>query len=157
MGWNKSIKCSTLSRTKVSPRTDCRVIEIEVCGKEACPIVVGEPICKEETKTVRNLSHICSTFEFHCCFFQFVQSIPSESCRLIPLRECRDETRMVPELVPEEDCVDVPREVCVTLRIPKKVTNPRVKKWCGPDPNYNPEQTTVSSTTSSAPSTLSIG
>ena len=47
-------KCTIAKEThnKVTPQTDCRQVEFSLCGPEACPIVVGEPICNEEVRTV---------------------------------------------------------------------------------------------------------
>ncbi len=66
---------------------------------------------------------------------QVVQEVPEEECNLVPQRSCRDEVQIVPSLVPEEKCIDVPKEVCVMARVnPTKVLRPVVKRWCGPDP-----------------------
>jgi len=40
-------------------------------------------------------------------------------------------TKLVPHLEPHEECVDIPKEVCVrTRQNPRKVKRPIVKKWC---------------------------
>ena len=40
-------------------------------------------------------------------------------------------TKLVPRLEPVEECVDVPKEVCVRAKSnPRKVSKPVVKKWC---------------------------
>ncbi len=42
--------------TKVTPITECRQEETQVCGPEVCPIVKGERICRDVVKTVCVLS-----------------------------------------------------------------------------------------------------
>ena len=60
-----------------------------------------------------------------------VTDIPSEECDLIPQRQCRHVTKLVPRLTPVEECVDVPREVCQKGRgNPRRVVKPVTKKWC---------------------------
>ena len=39
-------------------------------------------------------------------------------------------TKMVPKLEAMNRCVDVPREVCVSVRRPRKEFRPVVKIWC---------------------------
>ena len=40
-------------------------------------------------------------------------------------------TKLVPLLKPAEECVDIPKEVCVRNRVnPKRVQKPIIKKWC---------------------------
>ena len=57
--------------------------------------------------------------------------IPEEKCDLEPKRECKHVTSLVPKLQPSEECVDVPKEVCVRSEgNPRRVTKPVVKKWC---------------------------
>ena len=71
-------------------------------------------------------------------FAQFVQSVPEESCNLIPSKVCTPVTRVVPTLVPTRRCVSVPKEICDNVRRrPRKVTRPIVKKWCGPNPKVS--------------------
>jgi hypothetical protein len=43
-------------------------------------------------------------------------------------------TRQLPKLIEEEECVDVPKEVCAIERVnPREITKPIVKKWCTKD------------------------
>jgi len=57
--------------------------------------------------------------------------IPEEKCDLEPQRTCRHKTTLVPHLKPNEECVDVPKEVCTRSEgNPRKVAKPVVKKWC---------------------------
>ncbi len=66
------------------------------------------------------------------CFIQLVQDIPEEHCTLVPVRECTDSVKIVPNLVPTSECVPVSQEVCTTEKVnPRKVKRPVVKKWCG--------------------------
>ncbi len=39
--------------TKLTPKTECRKEMAEVCGPEACPLVKGDRICRDEIKTVK--------------------------------------------------------------------------------------------------------
>ena len=38
--------------------------------------------------------------------------VPEEICDLVPQKTCRGVYKLVPYLVPEPECKDVPREVC---------------------------------------------
>ncbi len=59
-------------------------------------------------------------------------------CTLEPQRECKHVTKLVPRLKPTENCVDVPKEVCVRSRVnPRRVQKPVIKKWC-----YTPSEGT---------------
>ena len=69
-------------------------------------------------------------------FYQVIQEVPEEQCTLEPQRECKQVTKLVPLLKPAEECVDIPKEVCVRQRKnPRKVSKPVIKKWC-----YTPTQ-----------------
>ena len=62
---------------------------------------------------------------------QVVQEVPEEQCTLEPQRECKQVTKLVPLLKPAEECVDIPKEVCVRQRKnPRRIQKPIVKKWC---------------------------
>ena len=39
--------------------------------------------------------------------------MPEETCNLEPSASCKHVTKLVPSLQPNEECVDVPKEVCV--------------------------------------------
>ena len=57
--------------------------------------------------------------------------VPTETCNLEPQRQCKQVTKLVPKLVPSEECVDIPTEACSRSRTnPRKVQKPVVKKWC---------------------------
>jgi hypothetical protein len=60
-----------------------------------------------------------------------VQEVPKERCSLRAQPYCEFETKLVPVLKPVDNCVDVPKEVCVRMRTnPRKVKRPVIKKWC---------------------------
>jgi len=111
--WPKQV-CS-LSKSNVkkySPETQCKKKPREVCGPGPCPIIAGPKECREDVKTV-------------------VQDVPEETCHLRAQPYCKHVTKLVPVLKPNDNCVDVPREVCVRVRTnPKTVKRPVIKKWC---------------------------
>ena len=56
---------------------------------------------------------------------------PVEQCDMEPLRTCKHVTRLVPQLEPRQECVDVPKEICARSRVnPKRVKKPSIQKWC---------------------------
>merc|ERR1712179_445818 len=84
----------------------------QVCGPGACPVIAGPKECRKEMKTI-------------------VQEVPKERCSLRAQPFCEFETKLVPVLKPVDNCVDVPKEVCVRMRTnPRKVKRPVIKKWC---------------------------
>ena len=69
-------------------------------------------VCRNETKTL-------------------VVEHPVETCDMEPITECRHVTKLVPQLVPRQECSEVPKEICSRSRTnPKKVKKPVIKKWC---------------------------
>ena len=44
--------------------------------------------------------------------FQVLEDVPNEICDLVPQKTCKGVYKLVPYLVPEPECKDVPREVC---------------------------------------------
>ena len=50
---------------------------------------------------------------------------PVEECALEPVKSCSQVTKLVPKLVPLQECVDVPKEVCA-----RSQTNPRSSFSC---------------------------
>ena len=63
---------------------------------------------------------------------------PVEECDMEPLRTCKHVTKLVPQLEPRQECVDVPKEICARSRVnPKRVKKPSIQKWC-----YTPEKET---------------
>lgn len=118
---------------KYSPDTQCSKTPRQLCGPGACPVIAGPKECRNEMKTI-------------------VQEVPKERCSLRAQPYCEFETKLVPVLKPVDNCVDVPKEVCVRMRTnPRKVKRPVIKKWCyvptqesGPlieenDENKNPD------------------
>ena len=107
-------KCS-LARAKVkkyTPETQCAKVPFELCGPAACPVEPGPEECHDKKETI-------------------VQEVPEEVCNLEPQRSCKFVTKLVPLLKPQEECVDIPKEVCSRSRKnPRKVQKPVVKKWC---------------------------
>ena len=70
-------------------------------------------------------------FLYFCDDFKVVQEVPEEQCTLEPQKECKQVTKLVPLLKPAEECVDIPKEVCVRQRTnPRRVQKPVIKKWC---------------------------
>lgn len=62
---------------------------------------------------------------------QTVENVPEEKCELVPHESCNEVARLVPRLKPTQQCVDVPRESCVRVRVnPRIVKRPVVKTWC---------------------------
>ena len=62
--------------------------------------------------------------------------VPEETCNLEPQKSCKHVTKLVPLLKPREECVDIPKEVCVRAKVnPRKTKRPIIKKWC-----YSPER-----------------
>jgi hypothetical protein len=62
---------------------------------------------------------------------QVTQDIPVESCVMEPQEHCKWVTKLVPGLATEDRCEEVPKEICETVRLPKKVKRPMVQDWCG--------------------------
>jgi len=97
---------------KYSPETQCKKLPRQLCGPGACPIIAGPRECRKEMKTI-------------------VQEVPKERCSLRAQPYCEFETKLVPVLKPVDNCIDVPKEVCVRMRTnPRKVKRPVIKKWC---------------------------
>eukprot|EP00095_Tigriopus_kingsejongensis_P006105 maker-scaffold691_size110934-snap-gene-0.36 protein:Tk06105 transcript:maker-scaffold691_size110934-snap-gene-0.36-mRNA-1 annotation:"hypothetical protein" len=57
-----------------------------------------------------------------------------------PQRDCQIVTKIVPKLDTQEDCVEVPKEVCNTVRNPVQVKKPVVRTWCGVIPDMTPKE-----------------
>ena len=77
---------------------------------------------------------------------------PVEECALEPIKSCNQVrdlsdkynlivskyfvfaaqvTKLVPKLVPRQECVSVPKEVCARSQTnPRRVKRPVIKKWC---------------------------
>merc|ERR1711872_85607 len=84
---------------------------------------------------------ICRTeYESECWTKQEEHDVQDDvvECETVQDEKCDDETsgyttftKLVPKLEPDEECVDVPKEVCTRSKTnPRKVKKPVVKKWC---------------------------
>ncbi|XP_071745704.1 uncharacterized protein [Lepeophtheirus salmonis] len=108
----QSCKLETKTITKVHPETSCSKVPKKICVPSNCKMFPGEEICNQETRTQ-------------------VQNIPEEACDLEPHENCQMESSLVPRLVPQQNCIKVPKEVCVnTKKNPTKVKKPITKQWC---------------------------
>ena len=82
---------------------------------------------------IQSLTRAQSSKSLLILFFHFkvFTEVPEEQCTLEPQKECKQVTKLVPLLKPAEECVDIPKEVCVRQRInPRRVQKPVIKKWC---------------------------
>lgn len=111
--WPKQVCSSSKQRVKkYSPETECKKVPRELCGPSGCVLAPGPEECFDRKETV-------------------VQEVPEETCNLEPQKTCKHVTKLVPQLKPAEECVDIPKEVCSRSRTnPRKVQKPVVKKWC---------------------------
>jgi len=111
--WPKEV-CSVNKKLnkKVTPKTRCDKVPQKFCGPAGCGFVQGPEECYDKVKTI-------------------VTDVPNEVCDLQPRVDCGHVNKLVPKLVPVEECVDVPKEVCNTVRgPPRTVLKPVTKKWC---------------------------
>merc|ERR1711962_1891377 len=121
-GYTTNTKCSkwpkevcTVSKKpvkKYTPITGCTKEPRELCAPAGCGFKEGAEECFDKVQTV-------------------VQDAPKEQCSLEPQRTCKHVTKLVPQLEPVAECVDVPKEVCTRARSnPRKVKKPVIKTWC---------------------------
>jgi len=97
---------------KYSPVTGCDKVPVEVCAPVGCGYEEGPEECHDKTITT-------------------IHDTPRESCTLEPHKVCKAVTKLVPQLEPSEECLDIPKEVCARVRVePVKVEKPTVKRWC---------------------------
>ena len=62
---------------------------------------------------------------------------PEEMCDLQPATDCQIVTNLVPHLIRQPICEDVPKEFChMKLDSPKLVTKPVTMRWCTFPQNY---------------------
>jgi len=96
-----------------TPDTKCQKIPRDVCGPGPCPLVKSsESSCHTVVETV-------------------IHDVPEEKCDLIPRKDCNFVSKLIPYLKPAEECVDIPKEICVRAKVnPRKIKRPIVKKWC---------------------------
>jgi len=107
-------QCSVKKQTikKFTPMTSCAKEPRELCAPSGCGFKEGADECYEKVKTI-------------------VQEKPTEECDIEPHRICKHVTKLVPRLVPREECVDVPKEICTRSKgNPRRVKKPVIKKWC---------------------------
>jgi len=111
--WPKEV--CTLSKKKVNkytPDTSCQKVPKELCAPKGCGITEGQVQCRDKVQTV-------------------VVDNPVEECDMEPIRTCKHVTKLVPRLVPSQECVDVPKEICARSKInPRRVQKPAIQKWC---------------------------
>jgi len=121
-GYTTEQKCSKWPRTectkttvpvkKHTPETECKKVARQLCGPGSCVPQPGPEECFDRKETV-------------------VTEVPEETCNLEPQKTCKFVTKLVPLLKPQQECVDIPKEVCSRSRgNPRKVSKPVVKKWC---------------------------
>lgn len=97
---------------RTTPETKCEKKSRDVCGPGPCPLVKGDLKCRKVVETI-------------------VHDVPEEKCDLVPKKDCKFVTKQIPYLKPTEECVDIPKEVCVRAKVnPRKIKKPIVKKWC---------------------------
>jgi hypothetical protein len=58
-------------------------------------------------------------------------SLPVEKCELIPQKDCRIVSTLLPSLQPEERCVNVSKEVCAKVLVPRIVSRNKTRIECG--------------------------
>jgi len=97
---------------KYTPETKCYKEPRELCAPRGCGFRNGTIECHNKVKTI-------------------VVENPVETCDMEPVRTCKHVTKLVPKLVPVEECADVPKEICARSKTnPKKIKKPVIKKWC---------------------------
>jgi len=107
-------KCSVEKKLvkKVTPETGCHKEPVELCAPKGCGFSNGPVSCHNRVKTI-------------------VVDKPIEECNIEPIRSCKHITKLVPKLVPVQECIDVPKEICARSKTnPQKIKKPVVKKWC---------------------------
>ena len=83
-----------------------------MCGN-GCTFENGEKIC--QTKTEHSLI-----------------DVPMEMCDINPRPVCKFQTKLVPKLIPQEQCFKIPREKCELKYEPKEVEKTFETNWCRP-------------------------
>jgi len=107
-------KCSIEKKKvkKYTPETKCYKEPREHCAPRGCGFRNGSIECHNKVKTI-------------------VVENPVETCEMEPVRSCKHVTKLVPKLVPVEECADVPKEICARSKTnPRKIKKPVIKKWC---------------------------
>ena len=83
-----------------------------------------------------------------------------EQCDLEPQTTCRQMTKLVPALLPQEECVQVPKEVCALSKTnPKKIKIPFIQNWCYDplDVDFSNAATTTTTATTTTGSSSTEG
>jgi len=94
------------------PSTWCEKVPKKICAPDFCEMVAGPKECHDKT--------ISSTVVK-----------PEEVCDLQPSTQCRLVTNLVPHLVPQQVCKDIPKEVChLKLDDPRIIKKPVTLRWC---------------------------
>jgi len=107
-------KCSIVKQKvkKYTPETKCYKEPRELCAPSGCGFRNGSLECHNQVKTI-------------------VTENPVETCDMQPVVTCKHVTKLVPKLVPTQECADVPKEICARGRTnPRRVKKPVIKKWC---------------------------
>ena len=95
-------------------------------------ILQGPVICNDRVKTVvvDHPVEECALEPVKSCDQVTVTSLNTRASSLLSTRSLQV-TKLVPKLVPVQECVDVPKEICARSKTnPHKVKRPVIKKWC---------------------------
>jgi len=102
----------------VKASTWCEKVPKKICAPDNCNFIPGPEECHDKT--------IPSTMVK-----------PEEMCDLQPATDCQIVTNLVPHLIRQPICEDVPKEFChMKLDSPKLVTKPVTMRWCTFPQNY---------------------
>ena len=119
--------------TKYSPETSCDQVSRELCAPKKCKESAVSNHIKQKL-VLRGRDFYTFTFQCQVCENQVkavIVSKPKEECDLEPMKSCRFITKMVPHLLPTEECVEVPQEVCGVSKIkPVKKQRPVIQLYC---------------------------
>ena len=95
---------------------------------------LGHAVCRRVPRTLCSDS-VCQyeegDVECHDKIVAVVNDIPEESCDLVPKKICRSVYRLLPYLKQQQQCEEVPRQVCTYgVKNTGPGDNIRVTKWC---------------------------
>ena len=124
---------------KYTPDTSCQKVPKEMCAPRGCGIVeVGRPWSSGAPAPVPGTRAVQGQAADrrggqprggvrHGAH----QDLQVASLHLHLVTLFRHVTKLVPRLVPKQECVDVPKEICARSKInPRKVNKPAIQKWC---------------------------
>ena len=95
----------------VTASTKCEKLPFDVCGR-GCIVKEGEEKCHDEQADT-------------------LVDVPNETCDLHPMKTCKLVTKLIPSLKPQEECANVPNEIChLQFSPPKKIMVPLKTEWC---------------------------